>query len=243
MFKVLIRGRNCQRYIEWCLHSLAMQKQDWWAMVVLDAPEDNSWAKTQKAIAALKLKNKVLLKVNEKHRGLCWNLWHNIPQLSKWTNTEPDDDDIITLLDADDWLARDALATVARVYEAPNTYLTYGSYIKVSKGRRTKISYPYPKGVDVRSYPWRASHLKTFKYSLFKHVPKDCFLHDGKWLEAASDVALMLPLIEIAGLEHCRHVHKLIYYWQDRTPWKTNVRKQKRCEQLVRAKPSQPRMF
>lgn len=243
MFKVLIRGRQCRGYIERCLYSLSVQQPEWQAYVVLDNPTDGAEEKARKTITEWKLQQKVRLQVNEKRRGLCYNLWHSIPRLSQSVLTETDDQDIVALLDADDWLARDALATVARVYDNPNTYLTYGSYIKVSKGRRTKISYPYPRGVDVRSYPWRASHLKTFKYFLFKHLSKECFLHDEEWLPAASDVALMLPLMEIAGPQHCKHIHKLIYYWQDHTPWKTNVRKQKRCEKIIRAKPRKPTVY
>ena len=44
MYFILIRGRNCEKYLKTCLKSLQAQTyQNWRAMVVLDAPEDDSY--------------------------------------------------------------------------------------------------------------------------------------------------------------------------------------------------------
>ena len=154
------------------------------------------------------------------------------------------DTDIIAILDGDDLLPPKALWRVQRVYEKyPETLVTYGSYIKMSKGRKTKISQPYPDGADVRTYPWRGSHLKTFRASLLPHIREEWFKDEkGNWLQAASDLALMIPLMELAGLDRCRHISRPTYIWRDNTPWKTNRELQKRCEAIVRAKPREKRL-
>ena len=45
--------------------------------------------------------------------------------------SEPSKDDIIVILDGDDWFARrDALSILSEVYNKDNCWLTYGSYIE-----------------------------------------------------------------------------------------------------------------
>ncbi len=229
MFKVLIRGRNCAKYISKCLNSLQKQSRLWDALVILDDPEDESY-KIAKDFAIVDRRITVIKRSQRK--GLAYNMYHGLLELKD--TLDATDKDIAVILDADDWLREDALKIVNKAYEK-GYLLTYGSYVKVSKGRRTKISNPYPE-CDVRRHSWRASHLKSFKYKLFKHLKAEDFKHKGDWLPAASDVALMLPLIELAGLKNCKHIHDTIYYWRDSTPFKTNVEKQKKSEKIIRKK-------
>jgi len=61
VYFILIRGRNCEKYIEKCFNSLYRQTyQNWRAMVVLDAPEDNSYKKALPYEA-----NKIYIHLNE----------------------------------------------------------------------------------------------------------------------------------------------------------------------------------
>jgi hypothetical protein len=150
------------------------------------------------------------------------------------------DNVIICILDGDgDTLKKDALHRVVHVYKKhPETCITYGSYEKKTKGDRTKISQAYPKGADVRCYPWRGSHLKTFRAVLLQYIKPQWFQnHKGKWLRAASDIALMLALVEKVGIDRCRHIHEIIYVWNN-TPVSAKKRIiQKKCETIIRAKP------
>jgi len=230
-FIVVIRGRNCEKYIAKCLHSLQKQTHtNWRAMVVLDAPKDNS----PQVVASIQDKpgGPIYWHVNEEHKGLCHNMYFAI----KWAASilRPNDDTVFVILDADDKLSPTALQTVARVYEKhPKTLVTHGSYIKLSKGRKTKVSKPYPKSGNVRKLPWRASHLKTMKWKVLKHIDYKWFQHKGKWLEAASDLALMFPVIELAGLKNVRHIPDPIYIWRDN---KNMVKIQRKCERILRSK-------
>lgn len=232
MFVILIRGRNCRKYIEACLLSLRNQiYEDWRAHIVLDAPTDGVQEVIHEHIGRLGLTGKINVVLRPERKGLAYNIFHGVHE------AEPCSEDIVGILDADDTLSKKALLTVSAKYQKhPALLLTYGSYKKKSKCGRTRVSRRYPLGANVRNFMWRASHFKTFKYKLFKRLPESCFKYRGKYFEAASDVALMIPLIEIAGLDRCLHIHKMIYVWRDNTAHKTNREKQIKCEKLIRAK-------
>lgn len=241
MFRIIIRGRNCHLYIRKCLESLVLQTcPDWKAYVLLDAPKE-----IKKEMLVIwdfidrlpqKISEKIIVDAGKKHLGLCKNLWNGI-ELMRFAKIK--DEDIVAILDADDYLcSKKSLEIVAYKYEKnPTILLTYGSYIKATKGRTTRISQPYPSDARVRRSPWRGSHLKTVKWKLLKHLRKDAFLNeDGNWLEAASDVAMMLPLMEMAGMDRCKHISAPIYYWRNNAKHHTKVAIQRRCNKIIRAK-------
>jgi hypothetical protein len=194
----------------------------------LDEPTDGSEA-------LVKETERVKLVVNPKRLGLGRNMHNVIVQADK--TFQPRGGDVGFVLDADDWLDKTALKHEEVVYRKhPKTLITHGSYIKESRGRKTKISRPYPKSGNVRKLPWRGSHLKAFRWKLVKHVSPKWWQHKGKWLDAASDLALMFNLIDIAGLRRTRHIPQAIYHWRDNTPSKTGRSAQKRCEKILRRK-------
>lgn len=231
MYFILIRGRNCEKYIERCINSLYNQTyQNWRALVVLDDPKDDSYEKI------LPYKgNKIYIHLNEIHKGLCQNMWHGMNLIKD--ELYPGPEDVVGILDADDSLDPRALETVNKHYTRKGCLATHGSYIKLSKKRKTRVSKPYPPGVHVRKSRWRGSHFKTFKIKLWDYFPKK-YLQDekGRWGEAASDLALMFTIIELAGLNKVRHISKPIYFWKDNTKFKTDVEKQKKWEKIFRNK-------
>ena len=84
-------------------------------------------------------------------------------------------DEIIVPVDGDDRLMHsDVLAHVADTYAADDCWLTYGSY-ENEHGERGRECSAYPAAVAAkrayRTHRWHASHLKTFKYGLWRHVP------------------------------------------------------------------------
>ena len=204
-FQVIIRGRNCRKYISACLKSLRKQSYDnWLATVILDAPTDGSESIACKYASK---DSRISVYVNKKRKGLSANMWRGM----KYANAKPED--VIAWLDADDELPSDALKTVSKVYGKNNLLATHGSYWRMDLKRRTKMSRAYKK--SVRKESWRGSHLKTFKYKLMAFFPKK-YLKDkkGKWYQASSDVALMIPILELAGLDRVKFIRKITYKWR-----------------------------
>lgn len=161
------------------------------------------------------------------------------------------DDDIIAILDGDDELFDENVAyKVIDTYKRYHCVLTYGSYIEKSRSKdflnRVKGSSitlrrgKYRNGENVRHSPFKASHLKTFTYGLFKYLPlselKD---KDGNWLKVAGDVALMLPLMELAGYDRIRHISEPLVIYNDESPLndhKVSGSEQKETELWIRSK-------
>lgn len=113
---------------------------------------------------------------------------------------------IVIHLDGDDELTPGAVERVAREYENPSVWLTYGSFRR-SDGVRDCVWHPYfgrrysPAPGSARSTAWRASHLRTFRAGLFHRIPIQ-YVHDrisGRHFRTCVDRALMLPMIEMAG--------------------------------------------
>jgi len=123
---------------------------------------------------------------------------------------QPDDNDVCIICDGDDELyGNDVLTYLANVYMMPNVNLTFGNYLlQYRNGKRKKARqinfntnwYNIAESKLWRKMPYQATHLKTFRYKLFKHVDHDKYLkRDGEYVKSATDVATMLVLIEIAG--------------------------------------------
>jgi len=108
---------------------------------------------------------------------------------------QPADEDVILLVDGDDALAHEqVLEHLAAIYEESGCWLTYGSYCS-SAGERDRICKPYPEQVlrdrSVRNYPFHGSHLKTFKYKLFKRIAPESLSTTAAELRAAARRALL----------------------------------------------------
>jgi len=231
VYRFVCRGWRCLQYIDDCVESLQKQTiKDWVAYLIVDAATQGERIKLE----LLQKEDPRLIGVPIDMRvGVCCNMYCGIGGI-----TGIEDEDVVCILDLDDkLLTKKSLETVDDVYRKyPNTLCTYGSFIVSSTGKPHKICKPYPDGVNVRKYKWRASHLKTFKYKVFDRVPQDYFMHKGEWGLAASDLALMYCIIERAGLKNCRFIKAPIYWYRYPTEITCNRGTQKKWKEIWRAK-------
>ena len=127
----------------------------------------------------------------------------------KYMNPNPED--IIALVDGDDNLYNDiVLNKLDILYSNEPILLTFGNFIhgdikgnilpnqQLNKCKNQKIYNHYIKYNLFRQH-WGYSHLKTFKYKLLKYIKDDDLKKDGEYIRSATDVALMIPLMEIVG--------------------------------------------
>lgn len=115
------------------------------------------------------------------------------------------DDEIIVLLDGDDWLLHDGvLAELNRVYQDKHVWLTHGSLEEYPiPYSNWCISIPDDVIAD-RSYrQFRCpSHLRTFYAGLFKRIKLKDLMYEDNFFPMTSDMAIMFPLIEMASERH-----------------------------------------
>ena len=111
-------------------------------------------------------------------------------------------DTIIVWLDGDDWLAHPGvLARVQERYDV-GAEVTYGSYITAdgTKGIARPFQHNVFGEVEWRRHQWVFTHLKTFRAGLFQRINVERDLKvNGEWITSACDVAVMFPILEMAG--------------------------------------------
>jgi glycosyltransferase involved in cell wall biosynthesis len=135
-------------------------------------------------------------------------LHSNIMAMNK---LECNDDDVVIIVDGDDSLyGENAFKIIENTYLNNDVHVTFGNYY-----RRYKGEIDYKKNVDCnrdyatirRNHSYRDmnvwfgfSHIKTFKYKLFKSVPHNYFKDkDGTYFKSSTDVATMLSVLERSG--------------------------------------------
>lgn len=115
------------------------------------------------------------------------------------------DEAIIITLDGDDWLRDDqVLRHLNRVYSRKNTWLTHGKLIE-HPGGSSQWCEPIPSAI-IKQNAFREfkcpSHLRTFYAWLFKKIELNDLLYEGQFFPMTWDMAIMYPMIEMAGERH-----------------------------------------
>jgi predicted SAM-dependent methyltransferase len=173
-----------------CIESVMEQTLEDWEHHFIDAASiDDTF---NQAFTAANDDPRVHLIRNHERRDIFANL------LPLWKSFA--EDDIIVWLDGDDRLAVDtALEIILEVHKA-GAMVTYGQF-RWADGRQGTAG---RVGPDPRSEHWRATHLKTFRAGLVKHI-RDEDLRDPKtgwYSNFVTDQAVMLPLLELVPNHH-----------------------------------------
>lgn len=237
MFRIVIVGWKAEPYIERCLNSVLMQTiQDWTACVVLDPTEDRTTELAESFVTT----NPRFNVISNSTR------MYAIPNIIQSINEQrPSDDDIIVTLDGDDWFSgSNTLEIVKRYYDRnPELLVTHGSWIPYPNPRANTNNGPYTAddwSKGIRQVPWKASHLRTFKYKVWKHI-KDEDLRgiDGEYFKVAWDLAIIFPMMEMAGQQRVQYISERIYTYNYETPYgdgKLRLREQEDTAHYISSK-------
>ncbi|MEX0849101.1 MAG: glycosyltransferase [Candidatus Dependentiae bacterium] len=188
---------------QWCeknLISIFKQKHtDWRLIYTDDCSTDGAVDLVKKCIETFDMQDKVELICNEKREGHLANQYKSIHTC--------EDDEVIVILDGDDWLAHDeVLNYLNETYQDDNIWLTYGSYERLIPGYPKCFCSAVPEEVvknnTIRKYTWCLSHLRTFYAGLFKHIKKEDLMFEDAFFPMAVDLATMYPMFEMAGIHH-----------------------------------------
>jgi hypothetical protein len=148
-------------------------------------------------------------------------------------------DDIVCLLDGDDYLLPHALRTVAETYRDPEVALTWGSCLVDLDVYRDMAYFgpgvahsntPYPPEVwaarAFRRDVFRCFHLRTFRRWLWERIdPRDLRRPDGSAVRGSGDAAFLYPMLELLDdPRHARCVEERIYVYRlhERNVWRTD---------------------
>lgn len=118
-----------------------------------------------------------------------------------------DDDDILVIAGADgDRLEDGALDLLKARYDDPDCWATYGTY-QNSDGD-VGPSYEWD-GRDIRPHDFLWAPMTVRAWLAKKVFEEDLKMGSGKgawWFPMGADVALNVPIMEMAGPEHARHI-------------------------------------
>jgi hypothetical protein len=210
---VIVPFHNAGKLLDECVQSLVQQDYDAFEVIFID---DASTDKNRDFVPPPGFNARVIR--NTKRRGAACNLHHAIMEYC-----EPND--IVVCVDGDDRLScRDALTYINHQYEKYNCWVMYGQY-KDNEGV-PGISAPFASLKDFGTLRrhWRCSHIKTFRAGLFHRIAEqdpsfNCFKDSqGKWLQAATDAAIMFPLVEMAGFYRVLFNEKILYIYNRESP-------------------------
>lgn len=221
---------NAEKYIEQCVASVISQDYDNYSMRIID---DNSDDMTPDL--AWNYANdypKVYLEECSVRNGCIRNQSFHITEVMRSLK----DDDIIVLLDGDDWLINnpDVFNYISEMHEKHD--MTYGSTWSLAD-KIPLIAQDIPDNVNPKDYgkanfPWNIpyTHLRTMKYSLAKRVNWGvCKDANGKWMMSGADNPLFWEMYSKAGSPYANK--EVIHVYNDTNPlndYKINTKEQNR---------------
>jgi len=212
MIKIVSCFWNASDFIEECILSVKSQSLNDFEMYLIDDVSiDNTASKIQSLIKDDKRFK--LISNNEKKFKL-----KNIDSLIRDENIF-DNEDIIIELDGDDKLAHnDVLKSINSKYNVNyNLWLTNGSFI-YRDGRMGFSSEVIPS--QVRTAPFRFSHLRTWKAHLWRKInPEDFNDKFGNPIISAPDLAYSFPMVEMAANGHYEFIPEIHYIYNDNSPF------------------------
>ena len=234
-FKVIVPSYNCQAWIGRCIDSIAAQTfRDFDVCVIDDASTDTE----QRSIIQERCRRHGwMFHFNQTNQGALANIVNGIRWLA------PLDEDVIVTIDGDDWLYdRHVFRRLAKVYSTGDVYLTYGQFMTYPRWNIGGCR-PIDPGViergELRRFRYCTSHLRTFKYFLWRRVrDEDLRGDDGEYYRVTWDMAFMYPMIEMAGF-HFRFIADITYVYNKANPLndhKVRREQQQAVERQIRSK-------
>src|SRR3990167_6276676 len=130
-----------------------------------------------------------------------------------------EDNEIIVILDGDDWLSDSGvLSNLNTIFSENDIYVSYGSYVDLDINLKSKcpISLGFPKNTNFRKeYGMIPGHPFAAYARLFKLVKKSDLIYQNSFIKMASDVAFIIPICEMAGINKI-YFNKRINYIHNR---------------------------
>lgn len=244
--KVIIPFFNPGDFLDMCISSVLTQDYDNYEVLFIDdCSTDGSFNKIPGCIFKTDENNQPIRDENgemiilEKHPLLektkCQNVvaWKASERATALPNIHngimkfaTNEDDIVVLLDGDDWLyGKGTLSYINDFYNKnSDCWMMYGSS-KWTDGRKCcSSSYPEFEFKNLRAAPFRVSHIRTFRAGLYHKIEEQdpgftCMRNsNGEWYTMTYDVAMFLPMLEMAGFSHVKHNVKPLYVYNRDNP-------------------------
>lgn len=237
-FVLIIPSYNNKKWYERNLESVFMQKYPHYRVIYLDdCSTDGTGDLVDAYVRDVGMRDRVIVIHNKERMRAMANIYKAVHMCH--------DREIVVMLDGDDFFASDTvLDTLARVYANPDIWITYGSFMwQVGGKQKAGWAADIPKNIvqknAFRFYPTVPAHLRTFYAKLFKKIKREDLCENGVFYEYTYDLAMMFPMMEMAG-QHFKFIPKFLYIYNDENEindHKTGKIKQRMTDLRIRTKP------
>jgi len=239
---VVIPSYNNKSWYKDNLGTLFNQKYENYRVIYIDdCSKDGTGELVEAYVREAGQEHRFHLIKNTRNRGAMRNLYDAIHTC--------DDNEIVITYDGDDWFPdENVLKTINETYQEGEIWLTYGTYINFPGGDIPGHSKPYPKEI-IENNLFRTqtspSHLRTFYAWLFNKIREEDFIYKGKFMPMAWDLAMMFPMLEMAGERH-KCVDKILYVYNKTNPisdYRVNLQLQEAIDRYIRSLPRYSRLI
>lgn len=234
-FVIIIPSYNNKNLYKKNLDSVMFQNYSNYRIIYIDDNSPDGTGNLVKQYIKEKNKNNLVnLICNDTRKKAFANLYKAIHSC--------DDNEIIVTVDGDDFLKdNDVLKYLNAMYSNFNIWLTYGQFELLSN-KKSGHSKKYPDNIieqnGFRDYGFCASHLRTFYAWLFKLIKLEDLIYFDSFFPMAWDLAMMLPMLEMAGHRH-KFISKILYVYNDLnilSDYKTDLNLQRKLTKLILSK-------
>lgn len=189
------------------------------AIFIDDASTDNSWDKLP----------------HDDERAICIRNEENLTALENIHNATMNHcnpEDIVILVDGDDKLQNKKVLTyINEFYNKEDCWIMYGQATWTSPDKNPRglkgIARPYPDEETfkrMRQDTFYVSHIRTYKAGLYHKIEEQdpdfsCMKDaEGKFYRCTYDVAVMYPIMEMAGFDKVKYNDKSLYIYNRDNP-------------------------
>lgn len=215
---------NSAEYTIKCIESVITQDYISWCLILInDASTDDSAERVNEYLDTLDIetRRRIAHYVNSENIGAIAN---QIGAIEEYSST----DDIIMLLDGDDWLVPDnnIFNWYNEFYQKTNADMTYGSTWSLADSINL-MAEDYPPEVKKNKtyrnhkFSWGIpyTHLRTFSGELTWNIDTDKLKDsDGNWFRAGGDVELFYQIIELADPDKVFAINEVHHVYNDCNP-------------------------
>ena len=225
-FTIVIVGVNNGASVEKTIASVYSQNYENYRVIYIDdASDDGSFDVARDLIYASDKLAQVTLVHNEERLGVLANVSRAVKTCR--------DEEVVVVLQGEDWLAHEwVLQRLNAYYEDPDLWLAYGQAMDFPTYQLTP-SQDF-KDHKFRTQPSVGTHLKTFYAGLFQKIRESDFVYAGTYLPACSDLAYMIPMLEM-GKDHFHFISEVLCINNRQAIYKEDRELQMRCEKYIRS--------
>lgn len=218
-FVVVVIGYNNGAYVEKTLASIESQNYSNFRIVYIDDASTDGTCDLVKQLIYNTDKSISFIQ-NQERIGVLSNLSQVV--------RDSLDDEIITVVGGEDWLAHEwVLSRLNQYYANPDLWITYGPSCEYPE--YTVRSQKTPS----RENDFEAVRLSSFYAGLFKEIGIERLFEGEPITDASIDMAYMIPMLEMAE-GHASFIPEVLYVSNQLVGKKEDSEGLSRCEKIIR---------